>query len=462
LAGKAFSHPNRLRSRLHSAAGVIPLLVFSLIARFVVHIEPLAMVRLRKRIFASSLALLFLVIFSTSAPFAAASEPAPSSSPSAHVDLICHTDDPKDCYPRVFQPTDEFQIVHDDQDLPSGLHVRLNIWTGQKEAKINDPTEADPALEGLPIDRSIVVVDRGEAQEVKLPRGAPAYDPVGKIKEPLTEDESFQDALLTLKNGREAAYQGSFDQSLESLRDLSHDVYYGLKIAEDGDALKSLLCLMTERNSQTSLDGIIAHDQQAAGIVGGALQNNQKALEEVTKKWTSLMGTTCQGNGLTLKERIFSSLIPSEAIPTTQRAAAKVRTQVSAINHLIKSPTIRDDFIANDGMSRLLAVLIPTTEEWAPAQKQVGQLLLDNFLDEDWGATTGIFPRKAALPAATCGKAEYQTDEGCWGYHVGRIMKRNEHDSSHWSKDVDNRLRAAIRVREGTAHKTERLEKEEL
>ena len=71
-------------------------------------------------------------------------------------DIICHTSNREECYPRIFQPTEEFQTVHDDQELPSGLHVRLNIWTGQKEAKINVPDEEDPALEGLPVDSAIV------------------------------------------------------------------------------------------------------------------------------------------------------------------------------------------------------------------------------------------------------------------------------------------------------------------
>ena len=50
------------------------------------------------------------------------------------VELICHNR--SDCYPKVFQATSEFQRVRDDQDLPAGLHVRLNVWTGEKEAKV--------------------------------------------------------------------------------------------------------------------------------------------------------------------------------------------------------------------------------------------------------------------------------------------------------------------------------------
>ncbi len=64
-----------------------------------------------------------------------------SSSPATATDIICHTSDPADCYPRVFQPTENFQVVRDDQDLPPGLHIRLNLNTGLKEARLNIPMD---------------------------------------------------------------------------------------------------------------------------------------------------------------------------------------------------------------------------------------------------------------------------------------------------------------------------------
>src|SRR4051794_9995054 len=70
------------------------------------------------------LALLLLLtpeITSASAP----SSPSPPGSSS----LICHTNNPLECYPRIFQPTADFQIVHDDQSLPPGLLIRLTSAT---------------------------------------------------------------------------------------------------------------------------------------------------------------------------------------------------------------------------------------------------------------------------------------------------------------------------------------------
>lgn len=38
----------------------------------------------------------------------------------------------------VFQPTSEWQAIRPNQGIPAGLHVRMNLQTGEKEAKLMD------------------------------------------------------------------------------------------------------------------------------------------------------------------------------------------------------------------------------------------------------------------------------------------------------------------------------------
>ena len=38
----------------------------------------------------------------------------------------------------VFQPTSEWQAIRPGQGIPAGLHVRMNLETGEKEAKLMD------------------------------------------------------------------------------------------------------------------------------------------------------------------------------------------------------------------------------------------------------------------------------------------------------------------------------------
>jgi nucleotide exchange factor SIL1 len=368
----------------------------------------------------------------------AVSATSPPSSPAAKADLICHTSDPKDCYPRVFEPTDEFQIVHDDQEVPPGLHVRLNIYTGKKEAKINVPDEIDPSLEGLPVERSVVIVNPEEPEpEVRqIPRGAPAYEPVGLIKKPQTESESFYDSLKTIKHYGEASDE-EFGRAVETLQELSHDLYYGLKLSEDGEAVKALFCLILDTDTTDSIDA--PRDQIAASILAGALQNNPSALKAISDSWDTLMKLKCLKNGQALGETFYKKSLSTRG---SSWAPTQAKAKISAINGLIKSDSIRDAFLENRGMDLLLEVLAMDGDLWEPAQRRVGQLVLDAFLDEDMGATVGIFPRVKPASDKICGKADSHADERCWDYHIKRIAERNSHDDGHWSKDVHNRLQA--------------------
>ena len=397
---------------------------------------------------------LFAIILSA---VASSSPAAAQPSPYADTDLICHTSNPKDCYPRIFQPTEDFQTVHDDQQLPNGLHVRVNIWTGKKEAKINVPGEEDASLEGLPVDRGIVLVEPEQPDAPQVPNSAPIYEAIGKVKEPEPGHESlsFSNALKMLKNDTSGS-EGAFDDALEGLEEISHDIYYGLKIAEDPEVLRALFCLMAD-HSTPSIEEVTPRDQQAAAIIGSALQNNPLALKEVAQQWDDLMASKCPRDGTPLRQGFYSTFVPAaEDTQDPKLAASKAKATVAAINGLIKDDGIRAEFLRNAGMQRLLEVLMmPENQEWAGAQRKAGQLVLDNFLDTNMGARLGQWPRASRWTDEQCRAAGSRAEEGCWDYHVERIMRANKRDKGHWSKDLHDRLKAA---RKGGASPPEHVE----
>ncbi|KJZ76535.1 hypothetical protein HIM_03871 [Hirsutella minnesotensis 3608] len=389
--------------------------------------------------------LLLAVILSASSLISASA--APSRPPPLSGDLICHTSNRSDCYPREFQPTHEFRIVHDDQDLPPGLHVRLNMQTGRKEAKINVPGEQDASLDGVPVDTGAIVVHPSQPdQEPQLPKDAPRYSPDGKIKKPPHESESFAAGLTMLRDG--VVRPGhAFDEALVGLEDLSHDTYYGLRIAEDTEAVKALLCLMTGHNTPASTDTFVPRDHQAASILAGALQNNPSALRKVANAWPRFKNDKCaKGDDVQLGQVLYSSFTPSnnvDAAAAVKQSASSVKAKVSVINGLIKDKRLRGEFLRQNGMSRLLEVLLPKGQEWDGAQRKAGQLVLDNFLDADMGAQLGQWPRGSRLSVEQCKAQGTKTSEGCWDYHVARIMKENPGDDDHWSADLARRLAKA-------------------
>ncbi|KUI67480.1 Nucleotide exchange factor SIL1 [Cytospora mali] len=353
--------------------------------------------------------------------------------------LICHSDDPTECYPKIFQATNDFQEVHIDQDLPPGLHVRLDVNTGRREAKLNDPNEQDPALEGLPVDSSVVLVeheegshDAGAPSELRIPKGAPQYEPIGKVKTPQQESQAFHDSLTVLKTL--ALNDRPIDAALDILKDISHDIYYGLKIAEDTNAIKELLCMMSSQEvfSKDGKDIIVCQAGQAASIVGAALQNNQKALAEVESYWETISQTTCAGTDRKLGYAVFNMLMPgvsSGEIPSGSEAdrLSLTKAKAGALRGLIKSPTIRDDFLANGGMAQVLRILVLERPDMAPAQQKLANLVLDTFLDESMGAIPGVWPR--------AGDVDHN-----WDYQLRTLAKLHKADKEHWSVELWKRL----------------------
>lgn len=372
------------------------------------------------------------------------------------VELICSPADPQDCYPKIFQPTDQFQAVREGQELSHGLHVRLDVTTGEKQAKINDPAEVNPALEGLPVDSSIVVVDSQDGaqdtpsnNELPVPKGAPAYEPVGKVRVPETESQAFHDSLTVLKTL--SLNDRPIDAALDILMDISHDMYYGLKITEDPNAVKELLCMMSAQDvfPRDRDDEVVKQAGYAASIIGAALQNNHKALEEVEKHWGDISTSTCAGTDQKLGQAVFNSLLPQtpaskDASKAEGNQLTLTKAKAGALRGLIKSPAIRDDFLAQEGMAHVLQVLALERPELLQAQQKLANLVLDNFLDEGMGATLGVWPRP--------GEVDHD-----WDYQLKSLAKLHRADKDHWSGELWRRLQVArqtMRVQGGAA-KTE-------
>lgn len=366
-------------------------------------------------------------------------------------DLICHTENPSECYPRLFEPTDDFQTVHEDQEIPPGLHIRLDVNTGKREAKINVPDELNPALEGLPVDSSVVVIEQEDSEDAgsetkpQIPKGAPQYESVGKIKEPHSEKQSFRDSLTVLKTL--ALNDRPISAALDILEDISHDIYYGLKIAEDTGAVKELLCMMSSQDvfKKDADEEVVKQAGLAASIVGSSLQNNHKALEEVENAWDDISKTECTGTDRALSEAVFNMLTPdAQASEVATGAEASLlsltKAKTAALRGLIKSPAIRDDFLASGGMAQILEVLAIERPELVPAKQKLANLVLDNFLDESMGATLGVWPR--------AGEVDHD-----WDYKLKTLAKLHKGEKDHWSAELWKRLQEQRKAERAQAGK---------
>lgn len=181
-------------------------------------------------------------------------------SPQASTDLICHTSHASDCYPRIFQPTTNFQIVHDDQDLPPGLHIRMNLATGVKEAKLNEPVLDQKGEEG-----GLVALDD---IPFKLPEFQIQPDPQ-HVSFDISEGDLFQSSISTLKSSSPPNLE-----AFASLQDLVHSSHWGLTLAKDTSLCRLLLQFLSPRSSPNIRS-------VTALLLGTAIHNNPPALTAV-------------------------------------------------------------------------------------------------------------------------------------------------------------------------------------
>lgn len=387
-----------------------------------------------------------------------ASQPV-ATSPTAHTDLICPTENPTDCYPRIFQATENFQIVREGQDLPLGLHVRMNIWTGEKEARLNIPMDGDDQLDGLSTEQSVVVVEQPEdgrtedlqALRDQVPPKVPEYVNTGKILPPREPDggscdsENFWNALLALS--RNHLSNDAIDAALLDLSDLAHDIYYGVELAKRGDVLRNLMIFMSSES--------IHRRRQAASILGGSVQNNPTALKEARQAWESLMHLECEKDAKDKRDCESRSLIKQLQQSLQQETdPAVTKAKISLLAGLTKDPGMRDDFLADAGMELLLSIFVRQDKQWDSTRVKIAQYVIDTFLDEDMGAQLGIWPKYSLLDTKHCAKPEHTLNEGCWEYHLEKVKLEAGAEAGEWQTELLRLLRKTRVATRGENHYT--------
>ncbi|ORY81950.1 hypothetical protein BCR37DRAFT_413665 [Protomyces lactucae-debilis] len=193
--------------------------------------------------------------------------PAQQNQASSHT--ICHADK---CYPSLFVPTDTFQVVHDDQIVPGGLHYRINVETGLKEAKLLD--SADDSTTSTTA-AALALVPGEDVQE----KAAAPVQTAERKKKPYRPNrgavtggalQTFAAAQETLE--ADTSCSARVLEALDALEELAHELEFGLRIA-DSSVLPNLAALLSIEQS--------ACRSKAAIVIGSALRNNENAQEVI-------------------------------------------------------------------------------------------------------------------------------------------------------------------------------------
>ncbi|KAH0608140.1 uncharacterized protein H6S33_002192 [Morchella sextelata] len=278
-------------------------------------------------------------------------------------DLICHD---TNCYSKHFVPTNEFQIIHDDQVVPLGLHYRLNVETGLKEAKINVASDSDDDHTGV-----VVIPNKDEeAAIIDSPKPIPRapISPDGAIKPPLPssagEALAFSDSLeVLLKHSKYSTSE--ITHALLSLEDLVHEIYWGLQVSAP-KYVSPLLTLVSNSPDPTIRS-------TAALVIGSALSNNPKALASATSDSSV---------------KLIRTLLSSLERETDNNVKARI---LYALNQAIKSPVTRAEFLTGQGLQTLHQLFKNGDSEFMGKSAIV---IEDNFLNEDMRSDAEVMKKQ--------------------------------------------------------------------
>lgn len=192
-------------------------------------------------------------------------------------ELICNQDK-TDCYPKIFEPSWDWQIIKPGQDIPPGLHVRLNIDTLKREAKFMDPDEQDTNhLQELMVGDSAEVYDRSndvnhEMKNENTNGNVIQNSRIHRAKASRDDLNNFDSAVLEVED-----FQGNKERlaaALDTLTELSHDIEFGIELTKDKQIFDSLFRVAESIKDNTFVEKIYR-------IIGSTLRNNPLAIENV-------------------------------------------------------------------------------------------------------------------------------------------------------------------------------------
>ncbi|CAG8538343.1 4115_t:CDS:10, partial [Scutellospora calospora] len=199
------------------------------------------------------------------------------------------------CYPKIFIAAEYFQEVLEGQEIPAGLHVKIDLTTGKKHAKLLDNNNHESS-EIIIVDKDGSVhsdlvqtepseVDNNQDSQIfihhedsletnnSLPIIPSGHKENNRIS--LSDSLIFEDCISNLTiTLQQLQPLNDIISTLDNLEDLVHELDFGIKLAK-GNGLISIVKLLEHDSNEIR--------KKAALVIGTAMQNNPLAQDEALK-----------------------------------------------------------------------------------------------------------------------------------------------------------------------------------
>ena len=275
--------------------------------------------------------------------------------------LVCPNGVHSNCYPQIFQPSNEWQVVREDQQIPAGLHVRLNLETGETEARLlqaeNDEKTSDMVL--LDSDEgSSEIQERKDLQ----PRPKASFKKSRVSETELLDYDSSVIEVLDYEHNKDAK---SLEKAIDTLIELSHDIDFGVQLSSH-----PLFFSVLGKIAETSRDSAIV--EKAYRIMGSLLRNNPEAVENFT-----------QNNKSGLIPKLYSVLQSKGVSEVVQkRILGIIHALALDMTYAFQNFNVNDASLS-EGLNSLISVF-PSLK--APARDRLVLILEDLNLLENQGS----------------------------------------------------------------------------
>ncbi|PVU88272.1 hypothetical protein BB561_005944 [Smittium simulii] len=238
--------------------------------------------------------------------------------PEYHVST--ENDPDNECYPKLFEPTEEFQVIKKGQIVPQGLHYTIDMQTGVRMAKLLDEAEKNndqnnPNIKDLYVseqgdvqiipeansgtDSTDLLLLESENTEINKPSSKKVRSKNTKAKKSTPKQADSNQKSNAVSQSRVYTFEDffksvnsntnyeAFIDMLNKLEDIAHDTEYGYAIIKS----PILLNMLTDFTSPAMLSNSMNLKAESADV-----KTTQEHRDKINKIKALILGASLQNN----------------------------------------------------------------------------------------------------------------------------------------------------------------------
>ncbi|XP_026812586.1 nucleotide exchange factor SIL1 [Rhopalosiphum maidis] len=259
--------------------------------------------------------------------------------------------------PKEFVPTNEWQIIGEDQPIPPGLHVQIDLQTGEKKAKLMEDNINNKS-------NSLAITDSNKPENLKDPNSLPDNSHKFRSYEELKDD--LKDLNMTIKS------------DMDVMDELTKKFQEQIKLYEDSDKnLQNILTDLEYLLHQVDTAEVFVKNKGIQLIIMPCINSNSSFLKA---QGALILGSAASNNQKVQIASLENNVIPLLLKHIDNEFTFSVQKNcIFALSSIIRRfPLAQKQLIDNNGIQTFMSVFkMPVSEFNTKLKLKVTQLLED-------------------------------------------------------------------------------------